>query len=262
MKKLKKKIICLIFAIVFSFCLAISSFQVFRNLNEYREGVNFYSDLDISVKLDKTNENSSEMVNNNTQPLSETESIDLPKVDFDALYNINSDIIGWIYFEGTNIDYPIVRSDDNEYYLDHMFNGELNSSGSIFLDSENNDNFSDRNNILYGHHMKNGTMFSKITNYDDQSYYDEHMEAFLLTPEKNYRIKLFSGYVANQKDEAWRINFQNDEDFTNWIHRTIDKSCFKSDFLPKSTDSIITFSTCSYEFSNARFVLHGVLSDL
>ncbi len=221
----------------------------------------YYAELNSYAKLPEQNE-STEALTGDEQNSAKQETVNLPKIDFDALKDINSDIIGWIYFEDTSIDYPIVKGDDNVYYLDHLYNGEVNSSGSIFLDAQNNEMFLDRNSIVYGHHMKNGTMFSDITNYKEQSYYDEHKEAFLLTPNKNYRIKLFSGYVTDPNDDARQISFNSDDEFLRWTNRLVNLSCFKCDIVPDASDRIITFSTCSYEFNDARFVLHGVMTEL
>lgn len=147
-------------------------------------------------------------------------------------------------------------------YLKHMFDGSYNSAGCIFLDCRNSSDFTDENNIIYGHHMKNNSMFSSITKYKQQAYYDEHPELLLMTPEQNFKIELFSGYVANVEDEAWQLIFDSEEDRAVWIERTIEKSTFNSPVIPAATDKIITLSTCSYEFDNARYVLTGVLTPI
>lgn len=181
-----------------------------------------------------------------------------PEVDFEVLRSINSDFAGWLYIDGTEINYPFVQGKDNNYYLKHLFSGEWNDAGCVFLDSRNKSDFTDCNSILYGHHMKNGTMFSSLTDFKRQEYYEEHKTAFLLTPEKNFQIEFFAGYVATVNDDAWRVDFTNNE-FEAWCMRAKEKSCFTSGVTPKNTDRIITLSTCSYEFFNARFVLLGII---
>lgn len=180
-------------------------------------------------------------------------------MDFEGLAAVNPDIVGWIYSEGTPINYPVVQGEDNTYYLKHLFNGENNNTGSIFLDSRNQQDFSDRHMIIYGHHMQNNSMFSSLTKYKEQKYYEVHPVLYLLTPNRNYLIVVVAGYVASINDDAWIVAFNNDVNFQNWIDRTIEKSTFKSDTIPEVTDQIITLSTCSYEFNNARYVLIGVL---
>ena len=87
--------------------------------------------------------------------------------------------------EGTKINYPIVQGEENSYYLKHLFSGEWNGSGCIFLDFRNDASFADRHSIIYGHHMKNGTMFTDLDKYKKQEFFDEHPIALLITPDKN-----------------------------------------------------------------------------
>ena len=118
---------------------------------------------------------------------------------------------------------------------------------------------SDRNSILYGHHMKNGSMFHGLMEYKSQKYYDEHPTALFLTPEANYEVKIFAGYVAGVDVDAWTVGFSSDLEFEEWLLEAKERSCFTSEITPAVTDRILTLSTCSYEFNNARFVLIGVL---
>lgn len=94
--------------------------------------------------------------------------------------------------------------------------------------------------------------------YKHQNFYQEHVEVLLLTPHRNYKILLFSGYVANVNDSAWDLDF-TEESYKQWLSQISQKSCFDSEVQPTVTDHIVTLSTCSYEFDNARFVLHGIL---
>lgn len=128
-----------------------------------------------------------------------------PEVDFEALREINPDLVGWIYIEGTEINYPVVQGADNQYYLKHLFTGEWNSSGCIFLGARNCTDLSDRNSILYGHHMKDGSMFHGLMEYKSQEYYDEHPTVLFLTPDANYEVKIFAGYVASVDADAWKL---------------------------------------------------------
>ena len=180
-------------------------------------------------------------------------------VDFAALQKRNPDTVGWIFCTGTAIDYPIVQGPDNEYYLARLFTGTSNAAGSIFLDYRNSPDFTSRHSILYGHNMKNGSMFASLTSYRDPEYFREHPQFLLCTPEKTYSVEIFSGYSAGVEDEAWRNSFDTKEEFADWAAQEKEKSCFESDIMPSGTDHIITLSTCSYEFEEARFVVHGIL---
>ena len=183
--------------------------------------------------------------------------ISWPNVDFEALSEINPDIVEWIYIEDTQINYPVVQGRDNQYYLKRLFDGKWNSAGCVFLDSHNEPDFSDRHSIIYGHHMKNGTMFSGLTEYKKQEFYEGHPTVLLMTSEQNIRVEIFAGYVASVEDNAWEIAMGSDVEFENWLEEA--SSCFKSEVAPAVTDRIVTLSTCSYEFDNARFVLLGVI---
>lgn len=195
-----------------------------------------------------------------TEPTQEPEdAIVWPVVDFESLLEINSDVIGWIYIEGTNINYPVVQGEDNDYYLYRLFDGTYNSSGSIFMDYRNHEDFLDPNTVLHGHHMRNDSMFANITEYKNQSYYDAHPYALLLTPDGNYKLEFFAGYVTGLDSIAWKMRFSSDRDFAAWLDQTIGESCFSSDVVPTAQDRLVTLSTCTYEFENARFVLVGVL---
>ena len=108
--------------------------------------------------------------------------------------------------------------------------------------------------------MKNGTMFSDIAKYKDQTYYENHATGMILTPSKNYWIEFFAGYVAGADDEnAWKVMFATEDEYVDWLNETVGRSWFKSEVIPTAEDRVITLSTCSYEFNNARFVLVGRL---
>lgn len=183
-----------------------------------------------------------------------------PQVDFAALQQLNPDVVGWIYLEGTDINYPIVQGFDNEVYLYHLVSGEYNSAGSIFLDAGASSAFLSRNHPVYGHHMKNGTMFADLVEYRSQEFYDAHPVAYLLTPEKNYKVYLFSAYTADALDDAWQIRF-SDAEYACWLEEIQKKSCFSGDVTATTDDRIVTFSTCTYETDDARFVVHGILAE-
>ena len=181
----KKKIICIMLILIFTSGIVIGAIQLYKQYHEYSEGEDSYTDLEDYVKLPEEPEApSASSVDDET----ESGGREWPAVDFASLQEINPDIVGWIYIERTEINYPVVQGNDNQYYLKHLFSGEWNGSGCIFLDSRNRADFSDRHSIIYGHHMKNGSMFSGLTEYKKQEFYDSHSVALLLTPDKNYEI--------------------------------------------------------------------------
>lgn len=181
------------------------------------------------------------------------------KIDFAFLASINPDVVGWIRSGGGAIDYPIVQGDDNGYYLTHLFNGRSNKLGSIFMDYRNSGDFSDSATIVYGHNMKNGSMFSSLTSYKQQSYYDAFPELTLYTPSGNYTVALFAGIIADGNYEFARFRFGSDADFLRYVENLRKQSTFDSETTIVAGDRIIVLSTCTYEFNNARYAVFGKL---
>ena len=190
-----------------------------------------------------------------TEPNSEEEKIHVPiSIDFDALKHENSDIIGWIYCPDTPINYPVVKGKDNNQYLRADLKGNYLISGTIFADYRNGEIGEDPNYIVYGHNMKNSTMFGTLVKYKEQSYYEAHPVLYFLTPENNYIIELCAGAVVKRDADIYQTT-----PMENTVSNIIDKSTFNSNIEIAEGDKIITLSTCSYEFDNARYVLIGKL---
>ena len=256
---MKKKTLYTILILVFAGIFILGAVQVYLQLREYGEGESSYTEMEQYVWVDESPEDTGDERQDGNQSGEGEPDISWPAVDFNALSEINPDIVAWIYIEDTKINYPVVQGRDNQYYLKRLFDRKWNSAGCIFLDSRNEPDFSDRHSIIYGHHMKNGTMFSGLTEYKKQEFYERHPTILLMTPEQNIRVEIFAGYVASVEDNAWETATGSDVEFENWLKETKERSCFKSEVAPAVTDRIVTLSTCSYEFDNARFVLLGVI---
>lgn len=194
-----------------------------------------------------------------TEPAEEMSAF--PVVDFEGLKAICPDVVAWISMEDTVMSYPVVQAKNNDYYLRRLIDGTRNNAGSLFMDYLNAPDFSDENTVIYGHNMKNGTMFAPVVKYKDQDYYDEHPTCQIMTPTKNYTVEFFAGFVANLKSRAWDQNFESEEDFAHWLTEAKKKSTFQSDVTPTAQDRVVTLSTCSYEYDDARYVLVGVLRE-
>lgn len=260
----RKPVLTLIFLLFLSVAI-FSGYKIVSILAEYRSGENTYSQVQQYVHLPEveapatkaTEPAEPEETEAVTEP--EEEPIQFPEVDFDALLEINEDVVAWVYIEGTNINYPVVRGEDNRHYLSTMIDGSYNGAGSIFMDYRNQPDLSDPHTILYGHNMKNKTMFAHILNYKDQAYYDAHPAGMLMTPEGNYQFEVVAAYVANLADPAWQLEFFSEEDALQWVRDAMGRSDFTTTAEPKLGDRFLTLSTCSYEYNDARFVLVGIL---
>lgn len=225
-----------------------SAFVLLSDIREYRKGDASYQQLR-SLGI------SAEQADSSHQTINEQSN----RVDFDVLKEVNEDVAGWLIAEGTEIDYPVVQGEDNDFYLRHLFTGERNKLGSIFMDYRNNKDFLDKNTIIYGHNMKDGSMFSSLTMYKDQRYYDDAPTMLLYTPSGAFTIEWFAGIVVDGDYESVRYHFIDDQDFQSYIHLLRENSTFESDTVIEADDRIITLCTCSYEFNNARYALYGKL---
>ena len=180
------------------------------------------------------------------------------EVDFAQLSSVCKDMAAWLYCPDTIINYPVVHAEDNSWYLNHLYDGSWSSSGTLFVDCSNLPNFANDNTIIYGHHMNDGSMFARLLDYANQSYYEAHPVMYLLTPALNYRLELFSGYVTNSSDETtYKFVFSSEDEEQSFIDYARSNSKFQSDVDVKPGDRIITFSTCTYEYDDARFVVHA-----
>lgn len=259
MKKVSSTILCILLALL----TVISIFMIVRYYAEEKTAADSYSDmLEFVVTDDEETETTepSEMdetkpdTTPETEPAQEKQPV---KIDFDQLLAQYPDTVGWLYCEGTPINYPVMQSDDNDYYLRRLPDGTYNTAGSLFADYRCGEIGETNNYIIYGHNMKNGTMFSSLTKYKSQSYYDEHPVLYLFTPEATYKIELIAGFVSKPTGDVYKS-----EQSATQILEYIALSTFESGFVPSDSDVFITLSTCSYEYENARYVVIGKLSEI
>ncbi|MFI3213182.1 MAG: class B sortase [Eubacteriales bacterium] len=185
-------------------------------------------------------------------------------IDFELLTSINSDIIGWIRFDAPEIiNYPILQSDDNDTYLHTNIYGEYNSSGCIFMDASNTSDFSDDNTIIYGHNMKNDSMFGSLSAYQSEDFYKEYPYFYIYTPDSiatKYQLVAVSE-VSITDTTRYTQNFSSTEIFDSYIDTLIKTSYYNTNTPIDTNSSIITLSTCTAS-DNMRFIVQGVKQDL
>ena len=199
-----------------------------------------------------------------TTDLAPTEPVETAPiyVDFETLQSQNPDIVGWIYCPDTNINYPIVQGESNQSYLYRSHTGERNANGSIFLDFRNLRDFSDFNNIIYGHNMGVGEMFGTLKQFADQKFYEEHPVMWLLTPDKAFRLDLIAGMVTPSDSETYEL-FSYQEDLHERMEYALSHSSFDAGEVDISQiQQILTLSTCSYEYATARYVVIGSMVEI
>lgn len=165
------------------------------------------------------------------------------------------DTVGWLYIPDTSVNYPIMQGGDNDFYLHHAYDGSWLSSGSVFLDFRCESRFMNNLNVLYGHHMNNGSMFAGVCHFKDYGYFQAHKYGWMITADDVYRIDFFSAAVTDCNDEIYS-GFENTADRLSHIY---DISAIYEPTEISEQDRLVLLSTCSYEFENARTVLTGKL---
>lgn len=201
--------------------LIISSYILIKDFLQFKESDNSSKELIDTVITQEDND-------------------DKIKIDWEKLEDINKDIIGWIKIENTNIDYPILKDNDNLKYLKHSFDGKYNSNGSIF--TLNSNPFNDNVTVIYGHNMKTRIMFSELDKYMDQEFLNEHLTFKIYTQNQNYEAKVFSCYSIGVSEEERNIKLLNFEEEIEYYKKS---SKYKIDNIGE-IKKIVKLSTCSY----------------
>lgn len=191
-----------------------------------------------------------------------TQKVEVP-VDFKKLKKVNPDIYAWISIPCVNVDYPILqREDDNSYYLNHTVDGKKSVYGSIYTENYNAKDFSDFNTLIYGHNMKNGTMFGSLKKFRDISFFKKNRYINIYMENRILKYEIFAACTWDNKHILANRNFNLPENRTTYINdiyavRDI-KSQINKDITVTSDDKIITLSTCMNN-KNKRFIVSGVL---
>mgnify|MGYP003096335003 CR=1 FL=1 len=234
-----------------------SGFLMAHDLNQYAESAGTYDGLAEHVEVPEDD-------NTGTESAGEDSSVILPTVDFEALWETGPDIIGWLTLPDTTINYPVTQTDDNEYYLHHLYDGTYNKTGCLFADYENKEDFSNRNTIIYGHNMRDGSMFATLNEYDEQNYYDGHPQMYLVTPDGGYVVEIFTAFVAKTSESGsdtspWRLDWKDDGAYTTWLNAMKERSVVECDVAVTSSDKVLTLSTCT-PGGASRFIVMGKLA--
>lgn len=178
---------------------------------------------------------------------------------FEPLLEINSDVVGWVKIEDTKLDYPVMQAKDNNYYLRRNIHKEYALAGSIFMDYRNQRNGSDKNIIIYGHHMKDGSMFKALMDYKEEGFYQEHPLIKYDTIEESTKWQIFSMYITDTEFDYIRTDFDSHEKYEDFLKEIQNRSLYDTGVQVSKEDKILTLSTCTYEFDDARFTVHAKL---
>ncbi len=166
-------------------------------------------------------------------------------IDFKKLQSINWEAVGWIYVPAVGIDYPLMYTTNNDKYLRTTIEGTQQIAGSIFIDYRNHGDLTDQSTYIYGHHMKDKSMFSKLLNFQDKAVFDKNSFVYIYRPEATYEYKIFSVHGANARSSDYTLDFFNPGDFDRYVQTMVQKSAYPTGVSVAANDKIITLSTCT-----------------
>lgn len=252
-KKKKKSDVLLTIALIVAiavFCYA--AFNLYHIYTEYKKGTDEYNQIE-EMAVTERDADSGEVAGPNAQLKPPIE------VDFDKLKSVNEDVVGWIYVDALpDISYPIVKGKDNQTYLHQTYEKNYNFAGTIFVDYENSGDFSDCNTLVYGHNMKNGSMFGHLKKFrEDDRLYKQDKYFWILTPERNYRYEIISAYTTGVNSDTYTLFKGPGEEFEKYLETIKGYSEIQTDDTDLTIkDKIVTLSTCTGNEST-RFVVQG-----
>lgn len=181
---------------------------------------------------------------------------------FQRLLNINPDIVGWLTIDHTKVDYPILQSSDNDYYLNRNYKKAESKAGSFFMDFRNQIDTNDKQTIIYGHEMKDGSMFGQLKKFLDEDFFTQNQHFQYETLYASYDVEVFSVYLTTTDFNYIETDFSSDEEYIEYLRVIKGKSEIPTDIQVDEEDTIITLSTCNYllDPDGGRLVIHGKLT--
>ena len=271
MKRKARKLVLAMVALVF----VGSCGMLARHLVQYRQGQEAYheaaqlveiADLpdveQVPLAFEPLEPSAEQMLESVPAPV---ETVDpsaeaLEKMDFTALREVNEDVLGWIVIPDTNLSYPLLQGTDNEYYLSHTWQKSRNAVGSIFVDHRNSSDLSDFHTIVYGHRMKDGSMFGQLHKYKNAAYWGEHPKIYLADDNGSHAYEVFSVYEADSLD-TYQIEFADDGEKEEFLQYVTSRTWVNTGVIPEGGERILTLSTCTGNGHDTRWVVHAVLTE-
>lgn len=196
----------------------------------------------------------------------ETTELANVKVDWDALKATNPDTVGWLYIPNTNINYPVVKGEDNDYYLTHDFDGDagwLANYGAVFMDFRNKADMTDQLYFIYGHHMNDGSMFADLADFVNQDRFDQCRTAYFLTPNGNFKLRTFAMTHLEADAAIVQSVFQTADEMAKYMQDKIDQSVVNPGDIPKASDikQAFAFATCDNMEASGRYILYAYVEE-
>lgn len=260
----------LLLVIVFIFSLGMVLMQQFQNhsaQNSYEQAEELASEEKTTVE-ERTTEAPTEATEPETTEEETRPAVwqaveieddpymeELAQKNLEALREVNTEVLGWIWIPGTNVDYPVMDGDDNDYYLEHTWDRQPSTAGSICLEKLNSSDLSDFNTLFYGHRMNNGSMFGSLKYYNDMDYFSEHPYVYVLDDNGVHRYEIFSAYTAPVDGSTFIYGFRSEESMQAFLDYCVEKSVIDTGIVPTLDDRILTLVTCTGRGYEARWVV-------
>ena len=267
MKKRVRNLIRLVLLMVF----AVSAVLLIRQWRDNTDAEAAYQDA-VSIAMQKTAEKLPEKTKAEPAEPEKPVTIWVPApveddpvmeemtgISLAALREVNPDVTGWIRIPETKVDYPILQGEDNDFYLNHTWEKEPNSLGSIFLEHQSSSDMTDYNTIIYGHNMKNGAMFGDLDLFSLQRFWENHPYVYILTDDGVYRYEIFAFCQAEVESLTYGLNPRRRDTKEKFLNLSLETAWYDTGIKPLVTDRILTLSTCSGGGYTHRFVVQARL---
>jgi len=252
-KIVKNKIITIVILCVLSIVIFFCLFSILHNYNNRNRADKIYEEIKNNVEI--------------TIQSDESKEVQKKSINFDALWAINKDVYAYIEIPGTDISYPILQSkNDNSYYLNNTIEGINGLPGSIYTENYNTKDFADRNTVIYGHNMKNGSMFAQLYNYSDTKFFNENPYVYIYLPDKVLKYQIFAAVIFDDRHILGNFDFTKAQRFNEYlseIYSLKNPLCqYNNSIKVNESDKIITLSTCMpNDMPNNRWLVEAVLID-
>ena len=240
-KRKTKNIIIPILLLIFISIMIFTGIKIFNWLKENKDSNDIIEDIQDSISIDDN-----------------TDTVDKYNVDFDSLKQKNSDTIAWLKVNGTSIEYPVVKTTNNDFYMTHSFDKSYNSAGWVFMDYKDKFDGTDNNMVIYGHNRRDGSMFGTLKNILTEKWQNntDNFIIPLITENEKSEYRVFSVYRIEKEDYYITTNFGTDIEFETFIDKIKSRSVKNFDVDVNTEDHILTLSTCA-DNNKYRVVLHA-----
>ena len=248
--------------LVMIFAIVVFTYSAYELMNiylDYKESKDAYTSIDDLFRVDPSDYDNQETDKNGRVVSNKNEN---PWVwNFNEMLAFNSDAKGYIR-QGNHIAYPIVQTTDNEYYLNHLVDHTRNKAGSIFIDYRIEEGLEAQNAIIYGHNMKDDSMFGTFRKYKNKYWYNSNPTFDVYVGHKHYRYHIFAVYETHEISDTYTYKFADEERYAEYLKTSKEKSIYNIDVTPTAKDKIITLSTCTSTGDEYRLIVQAVRGEL